>query len=68
METSFFSKYGKYNYFACKGNVGAEMSTLISIFDRLDPNIFHRKVEKTRYMKEEMDGNVFISRQSRHFS
>ena len=44
------------------------MSTLISIFDRLDPYIFRRKMEKTRSLKEEMDGKVFISRQSRHIS
>ena len=25
-------------------------------------------MEKTRFMKREMDGKVFISRQSRHFS
>ena len=36
--------------------------------DGLDPYTFRRKMEKTRSIKEEMDGKVFISRQSRHFS
>ena len=40
----------------------------MSISDGLDPYFFCRKMEKTRSMKEEMDGEVFISRQSRHFS
>ena len=38
------------------------------ISDGLDPYIFRRKVEKTQFMKEEMDGELFISRQSRHYS
>ena len=46
--------------------VGAGISTLISISDWSDPYIFRRKMEKTRSVKEEMEGNVFISRQSRH--
>ena len=37
------------------------------IFDGLDPYRFRRKIEKTRSMQEEMDGEVFISRQSRHY-
>ena len=40
----------------------------MSISDGLDPYFFRRKMEKTRSMKEEMDGEVFISGQSRHFS
>ena len=48
--------------------VGASITTLMSIFDGLDPYFFSRKMEKTRSMKEEMDGKVFISRQSWHFS
>ena len=40
----------------------------MSISDGLDPYIFRRKTEKTRSIKEEMDGKVFISRQSRHLS
>ena len=47
--------------------VGAEITILMSISDRLDQYLFCRKMEKTRFMREEMDGNVFISRQSRHF-
>ena len=46
--------------------VGAGISTLISISDWSDPYIFRRKIENTRSVKEEMEGNVFISRQSRH--
>ena len=38
------------------------------ISDGLDPNKLRRMMEKTRSVKEEMDGMVFISRQSRHFS
>ena len=45
--------------------VGAGISTLISSSDWSDPYIFRRKMEKTRSVKEEMDGKVFISRQSR---
>ena len=40
----------------------------MSISDGLEPYFFRRKMKKTRSMKEEMDGEVFISRQSRHFS
>ena len=40
----------------------------MSISDELDPYFFRRKMEKTRFMKEEKDGEVFISRQSGHFS
>ena len=47
--------------------VGAGITTLMSIFDGLDPYFFHRKMEKTRSKKEEFDGEVFISRQSRHY-
>ena len=48
--------------------VGEGITTLMSISNGLDPYIFRRKMEKTRSTKEEMDGDVFISRQSRHFS
>ena len=48
--------------------VGAGISTLISISDWSDPYIFRRKMEKTRSVKEEMEGKLFISRQSRHIS
>ena len=40
----------------------------MSIFDDLDPYFLRRKIEKTRSMKEKMDGEVFISRQSPYFS
>ena len=48
--------------------VGAGISTLISISDWSNPYIFRRKMEKTRSVKEEMEGKLFISRQSRHIS
>ena len=66
---SLLSSYGKsfwlfvYAIIYC---VGAGIITLISISDWSDPYIFRRKMEKTRSVKEEMEGNVFISRQSRH--
>ena len=47
---------------------GAGVTTLMSISDGLDPYFFRRKMEKTRSMEEGMDGELFISRQSRHFS
>ena len=34
----------------------------------IGPVFFRRKREKARSMKEEMDGELFISRRSRHFS
>ena len=37
-------------------------------FRWIGPVFLRRKIEKMRSMKEEMDGEVFISRQSRHFS
>ena len=47
--------------------VGAVITTLMSISEGLDPDFFRRKVEKTWSTKKEMDGEVFISRQSWHF-
>ena len=44
------------------------ISNLMSISDELYPYFFRRKVEKMRSMKEEMDGNAFISGQTWHFS
>ena len=38
----------------------------MSISDELDPNVFCRKMEKTRSVMEEMEGGVFISHRSRH--
>ena len=49
-------------------SVGAGISTLISIFDGLDPYLFCRKMETTLFMREQLDGNVFSSRQNRNFS
>ena len=48
--------------------VGAGKTTLMSISDGLDPYFFRRKMEKTQSVREEMDGKVFVSRQSRHLS
>ena len=42
--------------------VGAGKSTLRSLYRGLDHYIFHRKMEKARFMRDEMDGNLFISR------
>ena len=44
------------------------ITTLTSISDGSDPYFFRRKMEKTRSLKEEMNGEMFISRQSRHLS
>ena len=40
----------------------------MSISDGVDPYFLRRKMEKTRSIKEEMDVEVFISRQSWQFS
>ena len=42
--------------------VGAGKTTLMSTSDGLDPYFFRQKLEKTRSVKEEMDGEVFSSR------
>ena len=46
--------------------VGAGISTLMSTSDGLAPYLFCRKMEKTRSVREDMNGKVYISRQSRH--
>ena len=46
--------------------VGAGITTLMSISNGSDRTFFCRKMERTRSVREEMDGRVFISRQSRH--
>ena len=46
--------------------VGAGITTLMSISDGSDRTFFCRNMEKTQSVREEMDGRVFISRQSRH--
>ena len=39
-----------------------------STFGVLDRTFFCRKMENTQSMKKEMDGSVFVSRQSRQYS
>ena len=39
----------------------------MSISDGLGRYIFCRRMEKTRTVREEMNGKVFYSRQNRHF-
>ena len=63
--------YGKYFWslvYVFVYRIGSGASTLMFISDGLDTYIFCWKMEKKRFMKEEMDEKVFISRQSRHFS
>ena len=45
---------------------GAGKSTLMSISDGLGSYFFHRKMARTWPMREELDGKVFICRQSWH--
>ena len=40
--------------------VGARITTLMFISDGSDPYFFRRKMEKTRWLKEEMDGEKFF--------
>ena len=39
----------------------------MSISHGLDPYFFRRKMEKTQSMKEQMEGELFLFRQSRNF-
>ena len=48
-------------------SVVAGMTILMSLSDGLDPYIFRQKMKKTQSMTEGLDGELFISRQSRHF-
>ena len=48
--------------------VAAGITTLMSICDGSHLYFFRQKMEKTRSVKEEMDGRVFISRKSWQFS
>ena len=48
--------------------VGARISASIFLSDGLDPYILCRKMEKTQFTKEEMDGKVFIAGQKRFLS
>ena len=59
----FLLKYGKLvwsSFHVIIYYVGAGINTLMSISDGLDMYFFRRKMEKTRSMKEEMDGEVFF--------
>ena len=59
-------KYLRSYVYVCIYYVGAGITTLMSISDGSDLYLFCRKMERTRSVREEMDGRVFISRQSRH--
>ena len=48
--------------------VGAGITTLMSISDGFNTYFFRRKMANTRSMKEEIDGQVFTSRERRNFS
>ena len=56
-----------YTFLDCKQNVDVVVATLMSISDGLGPYIFCRKMEKAGHMREEMEGKVVFSRQSRQF-
>ena len=43
------------------------ISRLMSFSNGLDAYIFRRNREKTRFLREELDGKLYISGQSRHF-
>ena len=53
----FFQLWNKH-FFVCEQFVGAGINTLIFVSDRLGPSILCRKMEKTRPMREMMDGKV----------
>ena len=46
--------------------VGAEITILMSITDGSDPYFFRQKMEITWSVKQEVDGEMFISHQRRH--
>ena len=50
----------------CKQNVGAKMSTMISISNGLGPSIFYQNMNWMLCMRENLDGKGFSSRQRRH--
>ena len=60
---NFFSSFAFVSIYC----VSAGTTILISISNGSDPYFFRREMEKTRSVKEEMDREVFISRQSRPF-
>ena len=47
--------------------IGAGKRTFMSFSDGLGSDIFRRKMEKTRPMREQREVKVFLPRQSRHF-
>ena len=55
------------NKWPAKYYVDGGMSTLISFSDGLEPSIFRWKMEKTRLMREGMNGVVFFCHQNWHF-
>ena len=54
-------------YFVNQWQIGVGKINLIFTPDGLGPSTFCRKMESTRLVKEEMNGNVFVSRLCRHF-
>ena len=64
LNTSHLWKIFLIFFYAIIQYVGEVLSTLITISDWSDPYI----MEKTLSVKEEMNGKMFISRQSRHIS
>ena len=48
--------------------VGAVIRTLRSVSNGLGPYLFHRKMEKTRPMREKLDGKVFIPHRGLRFA
>ena len=57
-EIFFLRPLIEYTFLECEQNVGEGINTLMSISDGSGPSIFCRKMEKTRLMREEMDGKI----------
>ena len=57
-EIFFLFDVGKMPFLACKQYVSARLDTLLSISAGLGPSIFCRKMEKARFMREEMGWKV----------
>ena len=55
-----FSIYGVYIILFRKQIVGGEMNTFNSISDGLSPSIFCRKIQRTRPLREKMDGKFLF--------
>ena len=47
--------------------MGAGINALLSISDGSGPYVFYRKMEMTRPVRKQMEGKVFICRESRRF-